>query len=311
MSTRSNDPTPVQAPPLLTGSLAACVHAALAHWGEQTPYDCVAALSGASFSPVLRTSVQCPAWWAVSGTGQRLEFMGFALGFRVEASPQDGAHDPEGMAEFALMASSALREGAVVLYAVWPSWGIITGEMPHGDLAFLLGTRDAHFPPRAYVLRRTTRMLSRGEAVRESLRFGAAAAAGSTGASSFSAGNAFYDAWLSALNWGRSCPKCSQSSWYCAVATAGRVRSMQLCAAAYLRRANSLLPDVARTGQLDQIARSYDAMARMLAPYARGASGALPKADARTRGCCLAAVRDVGKIHQAVAQSMSDLAVGL
>jgi len=292
-------------------SLAAAVHAALRHWGREVSYDYVAGLSGAAFSPALGTDQACAACFADSWDGARLEFMGHAVGFTVESSPQG---DPAAYEGFLRRVKEAVEEGQVVLCEAWPCWGIV--RRWHDDLSQLvLACPGALAQPcmvehgcRFHVLRPAVPSLTEPEAFREAVRFGASVAAGEYRTDRRTFGGERYGAWLQQTAEPSFCPLCRPDGWRCAERLASRVVGSQLSAVRFLNRAHSL-PAVRRNvGQFDAAARAYAAMALNLSPYAVGSGlGEIWKAPAK-RERYLSAVAGTADLHRQAARGLARVA---
>jgi len=296
-------------------SLSACVWAALSHWGQPVAYDCVAGLSGAAFCPALRTTESCAAWWMESRSDARLEFLGHALGFAVEPSP-DLRHADD-RARFGARARRALAAGDVVLCASWPCWSLVAewrdepGRMGLAPPSGLEGVCQADEAARLYILRPAQRTLTRCEALRDALRFAAAAANGHRQEEGLAYGGELYAAWQGRLRQEQFCPDCGDNDWRCAQRTARRARGCQASAAHFLSRASALLPPLAGNDALQSAEGAYLAMAHKLTPYA--ANGGLNGEwlAPEVRAGYAQDVADVGCLHQEAARNLSQLACRL
>jgi hypothetical protein len=214
-----------------------------------------------------------------SASDARIAFTGHGLGFEVERSPVGNAKSDKAVSTFARHAADAVARGGVVLCSARRRWAIATGwsdDLSHLSLATLATARGPEKSKTAtpwtamYVLRPCERSLSRGEALREAIRFGAEVAAGTYEPEGFSYGGRLYDAWLARLSKEHFCPECGQNGWKCAERTASRARGTQLAAVGFLKRAKAFLPDVNGAGRVEKIAASYAAMATKLTPYVAG-----------------------------------------
>jgi hypothetical protein len=297
-------------------SFIVCIQAALEHWGRLAPFDCVAALSGAAFSPMVSTSTRCPAWWTCTASDVRIEFMGHTLGFTVETAGEETLRDPALRDEFVRRARCALRHGAVILGGSKPRWRIVTGNDPDAlELLVLLRVApnaDVSTDTRVHILRPADRTLTRCEAIRESLRFGARAASGTAWRNGGPASGAgFYDAWLTALDKGSLCPKCRGLSWRCAGETTHDIHSMQISAARFLGRAGAQLPHVCSRRRVEQIAEAYSQMAATLAPFCADKGPSPLWEDPTARDGYVAGVRRVRELQHAAAQGLARLTTRL
>ena len=289
-------------------SLSACVHAALGRWGRHPAYDCVAGLSGSAFSPAHATTEQCASWWMEARSDTRLEFLGHALGFSVER-PAGDISDPE----FGRRTAEALRAGDVVLCAAWPCWSIVTQW--HEDPARIRLAAPSGLAHRCrvdagtriYVLRNAERALTECEAIREALRFAAARATQGCQEQDVAYGGRLYDAWQTRLEEAHICKECAEGDRPCSERTAARMRSGQLSAAQFLRRAGALLPSLRATGAAEATAAAYRAMADRLLPYAWGGPlrDAWRRDDGRKRYAL--AMAEVRRLHERAACGLSAL----
>jgi len=257
-------------------SLAACIQAAMAYWGHTFSYEYVAGLSGAAFSPALSGHRTCAGWWMEPASDARIAFTGSALGFEIERAPAGNADTDRAVASFARHAADALERGGVVVCSAGPRWGVATAwsdDLSRVSCATPRGSEEGSgampWAP-MYILQPCERSLSRGEALREAIRFGAEVAAGTYEPEGLRYGGRLYDAWLARLNKEHFCPECGQNGWKCAERTASRARGTQLATVGFLKRARAFLPDVNGGGRVEKIAASYAAMATKLAPYVAG-----------------------------------------
>lgn len=254
-------------------SFAACVHAALLSWGRDVAYDCVAALAGSAFSPGFRPNESCASRWTEPGNDERIEFMGHALGFTVDYAPEARLG---GRAAFAERACEAIAGGDVVLCGSRPCWSIVTRwhedplqrslAAPAGLAHRCAAAEDSVY----YIIRPGDRILTRCEAIREALRFGASVAAGTHDLDGIAFGSELYDEWLNRLNGECFCAGCDDGGWQCAEWTASRVRAGQLAATRFLTRAQDALLDHLAEPDLRDAAGAYAGMAQILADYGMG-----------------------------------------
>jgi len=250
-------------------SFAACVRAALEHWGRQVPYDCVLALSGTAFCPPLDSHATCPGMWMETGSDVRVDFLGHALGFTVE---RGSGH------AFRRLARRTCHSGktdAVLLCKLPTGWGILSApaEGSRGYSLICPGHAIAlsDLPPEAgvYVLRPTERSLTSCEALRATVQFGALVATGNCEAEGATFGGRLYEVWAEQLKLDIFCPECGENEWRCARRVAGRARGSHLSAIHFLNRAYAFLPRSAESERLRDAACTFAVMADTLAPYTR------------------------------------------
>jgi hypothetical protein len=294
-------------------SLAACMHAALSQWGRQVAYDCVAGLSGSAFSPALRRGEECAAWWMEGWSEARMEFVGHAVGFSVERIP----NEEEDGAEFARRVRAAVAGKAVVLCRSWPCWSIL--EDWHDDPARRGYLAPAGLEPvwrlatdaSYYVIRPAEPALTRCEALREAVRYGARVADGEAGSPECEFGGRLYEAWMQRLHEEPFCPTCGENSWHCAERLASRARGNQLSAAHFLSRAQSFLPPLASDPSAGEAAGSYGIMADTLAPYTWGTGLNLTWGDPEGRSRYVRDVETVRELHGRAADYLGRIACRL
>ncbi|NLW51189.1 MAG: hypothetical protein GXY85_10170 [Candidatus Brocadiaceae bacterium] len=280
-------------------SLSAGLCALLSRWGEHVPYECIAGLSGASFSPALRRQETCASCWMDVGSDARLEFLGNALGFSVEALPQ-----PLTPEQARRVACQALKAGDGVLVASQHGWTLLP-EWP---------VRLDPQPPdamRLYILRPATRYLSRCEALRDALRHASQVANGYCAEDGVAYGGELYAAWQERLGWDAFCPECGNHDWLCAERTARRAQHGQRAAARFLNRAAALLPRWSEDAALLMAENAYNAMARKLTPYTAPGAIAGWWHDRAARARFEADVAEVADLHVHAALSLACLACRL
>jgi hypothetical protein len=296
-------------------SLSACVWSVLSHWGQPLSYECVAGLSGAAFSPALRRSESCAAWWMEAGCESRLEFLGHALGFSVERSPD--LRQPGARRRFGCVVRQALLAGDGVLCASWPCWTLLTEwhddaagmrVLPPAGLPRPLGAIEA---ARMYILRPAERYLTRCEALRDALRFASQIANGRREGEGVAYGGELYAAWQARLQREQFCPDCGTKDWRCAERTARRARDGQSAAARFLGRAGALLPSLAGNQALADAEEAYATMAEKLTPYAFSEEIGDRWQDRQMRARYAEDVGEVGGLHLQAARSLAFLACTL
>ncbi len=294
-------------------SFAACVQAALSHWGRQVSYERVAGLAGVSFCPAWVTGDTCPLSCTERGNDRRLNFLSHALGFTVEASPDPARARGHAVPAFACRARYALRNGAVVLCSTQPCWSVVNRW--HDDPAQMtlvapgsMASQCRVTPDtRLYILRLDDRTLSHCEALREALCFGAVVAMGAYECGDLAYGGRIYDAWVSRLEGDLFCGRCGNNGWACAEGAASRARAGQMAAARFLGWAGRMLP-VARENGVGILAQAYARMARRLEPYGRGCGLDELWDDRRRRSRYVDDVRCVRDLHHVTAARLTSLA---
>ena len=173
-------------------SFAACILAACRYWQREYDYDYIAGLTGSAFSPVWWQGESCTAWWTEFGNDTRVRFLGEALGFTVEESPEMTHEDFEASGEmsselagFWNRAKEAVQSGKVVIIGSWPCWSVIKSwdddisEIGLESLAYLGGICAPHPLSKLYILTPAPADLTRMDAIKEAVRFGADIADGS------------------------------------------------------------------------------------------------------------------------------------
>ncbi|MHC4481409.1 MAG: hypothetical protein ACYS8K_03050 [Planctomycetota bacterium] len=298
-------------------SFAACLQAALTHWGRNVAYECVSALSGAAFSPAWAEDETCAGRWVEHGADGRIEFLGHALGFSMERSP-DASEAKRDLDDFNRRATEAAASGGAVLCGTRPCWTIAARW--HTDLSQVplsgpdgLAERHKRLSPRAplYILRPAERTLTRCEAIREALRFGATVAAGSHRPDGLAYGGRLYDAWLAQLEKEHFCPQCGPNGWRCAERVASRARSSQLSAVTFLRRAGAFVGALCGDRWLSEAQAAYGTMALKLDPYTAGNGMDEVLAEPRLREQYAQDLGEVRRLHQTAANILSLLACAL
>ena len=286
-------------------SFAVSIQGAMTVWGRRASYDCVAAMCGTAFCPPLLTNEPCAGRWTDYDSDARVEFLGHAFGFVVERCPPEGAARKFDC--FARHARRALLRNDVVLdgsnwhWVRVVEWPEETREVqvtgPNGS-----EQRRAIGPgSRAYVLHPVEHSISRAEALREGIRFGAKVAAGEYQGGQAAYGGRIYDAWLERLHGPQFCGACADKGWRCAEKTGARVRAGHLSAARFLERASAFLGHLPCGESLREASRSYAQMAAALVPYSVGCDlhGILSEPARRRRYA-----EDIGRVrslHQAAA----------
>ena len=291
-------------------SFAACVQAALCRWGRQVAYDRVAGLAGVSFCPGWRTGDTCPFWWTERSNDERLDFMGHALGFTAEASPQE-TDGIESLA-FRCRARLAQRNGALILCNTQPCWSLVTGWHDDPECMTLAApgnmADECRMTPetRIYILRQDERALSRCEALRAALQFGAEVASGRYRTNDLEYGGRLYDAWAGRLDDDLFCPRCGTGGWRCIEGAATRVRAGQIAASRFLAWAARVLPEAESHG-VGLLADTYALMAQKLEPYGRGSDAEHMWRDPGQRARYRDDVSRVRELHHAAAGCLDSL----
>jgi hypothetical protein len=254
-------------------SLAACVHAALSYWDRSVPYDYVAGLSGAAFSPGMPSNCVCAACRANHGPDIRLEFMGYALGFSVESAPVPAAPNGEDFAERARRAS---EDGAVILCSSWPCWSVLTRWNDDPSQLSLVPPSGLDHPcvvrsdSRLHILRQADKCLTPCEAFRAGLRFAADVACDQLDVDGWVYGTRPYEAWVRQLDTESFCPLGSTDGWECAERLGTRAVEAHLSAVRFLNRMHKFPAAVPHADDLNAATRAYAAIAARLAPYRNG-----------------------------------------
>jgi hypothetical protein len=295
-------------------SQAACIHAAVEHWGKAVPYHHVAGLTGTAFCCGLSKDSACAACRADPTCDHRLGFAGHALGFTVVASPERGG---EAWAEFCRRAREAVQTGGVVLCASWPSWSVVTRwsedplerslNAPRG----LEGTCRAQSDSRSYILQPTAPSLTPVEAFLEALRFGASLSAGEYETEQCAFGDRLYGLWLDQLHNDTFCPHGREDWCGCAERAASRAVGAHLSAVRFLSRAHSMPIPARARGFVDGAARAYAAMARELTPYTTGSGLKDIWSVPHKQGHYVSSVKHVAELHRVAAEQLSCAAGGL
>ena len=298
-------------------SFAACVHAAMAHWGRSVSYDCVAGLAGTAFSPALSKRAECLAWWTESGRADRIDFLGHALGFTVERSPDTTRDRRSTWAVFERHVREAIEEGGVVLCGSWPCWSVVTAWHDDPDQLALSPPHGLPMEVKAsaatpmYVLKPCERSLTQCEALREAVKFGACVASGEYAPKGCTYGGRLYDAWLGRLDEQHLCPQCGADGWRCAERAASRARATQLSAAAFLKGARPILSALDGAKLAAEAEGAYARMAMKLSPYGAGSGLGRLLPDAAGRARYARDVAEVRKLHGVAAQRLSLLSRSL
>ena len=248
----------VQGKPDVHDSFIACLCAVLDSWGREADYTRVAGLSGIAFSPVLDTGEDCRAWWTEGGDDIRLDFLGRALGFTVEAvKVEEGVDDweahpgfddlPEPRVRYLRRLRSALSQGKAVIVRTWPSWSVLTGwsedltQVPFETMPGFKGLVSKIGGPGktglAYVFSAAEPSLSGKEAVRGALVFGREIADGTFENGRFHYSGALYKAAAERLDHNPFCKPCGDRSWSCAIRTLQRIAGTSGSAAGFLEQA--------------------------------------------------------------------------
>jgi len=289
-------------------SLAACVHAALSHWGRPVSYDYVAGLSGAAFSPRLPDKCVCAACRGNHGPDVRLNFMGHALGFTVESAPVPAGSQGE---DFAERTRRAIGNGAVVLCSCWPCWSILTewsDDLSQLSLVPPSGLKhpcvvksDSHL----HILRKADRCLTPCEALRSGLRFAADVACGDLEVEGWLYGDKPYEAWLAQLESESFCPLGNADGWECAERLGTRSVQAHLSAVRFLNRAHKFPAAVPHADDLNAATRAYAGIAARLAPYRTGCNLRQICGRPEKRQSYVRAVRKARQLHHSAARHLA------
>jgi hypothetical protein len=244
-----------------------------------------------------------------AGSDVRIRFLGHALGFTVRVVHVGNRLDHEQEASSACAVCEAMQDGAIVLCRSWPLWSIVTRWEANAQRPSLVGPEGSEdlrrFPPNAtmYVLQRTSRALTNGEAIRAAMHFGAEVAAEPGGRRQASYGGKLYDAWSVKLGNDTFCPQCGPDEWQCAHRTATRARGTQLAAVRFLNDVYTALQGNGQREDLRNAACTFAAMASELKPYVQGDFAATWH-DARGRAQYAASVARLTELHRRAADHM-------
>ncbi len=293
------------------------MQSAVGHWGTKAAYECIGALSGTVFAPALCVGASRSTSWHSCTSDMRIEFMGHALGFTVERPPAMAYRSAAVARTFVDHAAQALSEGAVILCGTWPCWEMATEQDGGVDqLCALRVSREGGerpLPPaaRVYVLQNAVHTLTRCEAIREALRFGANVASGAYKQNGHAFGHCFFEAWSEAVSDGRPCPESDDGCLHCAHRTVRRVCRMEFAASGFLDRAKSALEPTLSAKGLTAAARAYEAMGEVLQPYTR--EGYLQETwrNVDLRGDYAANVDRLSQLHSRAAEGLTTLAARL
>ena len=250
-----------------------------------------------------------------AGNDARLEFLGHALGFSVERSPD--LRQPGERGRFGCSVRQALLAGDGVLCASRPCWSLVAEW--HDDPSRMHLLLPAGLPrplaaveaARLYILRPADRYLTRCEALRDALRFASDVANGRRQEDGVAYGGELYGAWQARLQQERFCPDCGASDWRCAERTARRARGCQASAARFLSRAGAMLPSLAGNCALAAAEDAYSAMAQKLTLYATPGAISDRWQEPETRARYADDVAQVGGLHLQAARSLALLACQL
>jgi hypothetical protein len=261
-------------------SFATCLTAAITRWGRQFDYSYVAGLTGSVFSPVLAEDESCSAWWMEFGNDNRMELLGKALGFAYRGSPEVSREEfeaagrlPELNERFWNSAREAHANGRIVLIGTWPCWSIVTswsGDLHQPDVASLKGFGGLckpHPTSKLYILSDVPARMTRVEAIREALRFGADLADGTFTRPGFSYGGKLYGAVLDRLDQDCFCADCREKSFNCAVRTMKRVRATNSTAVEFLTHAGEFLGKQIPQRALAAVMKGYQTIADLAEAY--------------------------------------------
>lgn len=266
-------------------SFVACITAALKYWGRDHDYDYFAGLSGSAFSPIWHEDESCAAWWTEFGNDKRVGFLGKALGFTVRESPEmekeeyekRGELSPE-LRRFWKRVGEEVQEGRVVMVGSWPCWSIITkwdDDISKLGLETVDGLGDIRCAPnplaKVYILIPGPAVMTRLEAIKEALKFGADVADGTFKAPGFSYGGKLYDAIIERLAYEHFCGDCAERSWSCVNRTMVRVAGTNRSAVAFLEFAGEFLGKQLPQPALETVVRGYRKMSEIAESYSGGA----------------------------------------
>lgn len=312
MRSGNESPGPVSDRPSEADSFAACLHTAMAYWGRDASYGCIAALSGTAFAPALRNGTACSCCWLEFGSDSRTDFLGHALGFsteKAEGQPDSYLDEP-----FASHVRAALARGAVLVagptprWTLWTSWPDVLPEKPHELICANATLCPECTNTRIYLLRPLEPCLTRAEATREALTFAAAAATGQVQTECTRFGVSFYDSWLEQLNsQGDLCPANRDVGSECVRRMLRRTRWAQLSAVHFLGRAQEFVPALRENTHVAGALAAYQDMATSVAGLIE--TWGLPTAG--KQGCkseLMAVLRAIRDLHQQATAHLSAVA---
>ena len=262
-------------------NFAAVITAAVNYWGRDYDYDFIAGLSGSAFSPVWWMKESCAAWWTEFGNDTRIRFLGKALGFHVVESPDVSDAEyaktgvlPREMEEFWDRAKEAVGEGKIVIMHTWPCWSIITewnDDITKLGLASVSGFGGTICAPyrsaKLYILTPGPAELTRAEAFKEALEFGADIADGSYERPGFAYGGKIYDAILGKAAEKHFCGDCKDKSWSCVCRTMNRIEGSNSTAARFFDMASEFLGTQLPAPVVDAIKKGYQSVAEYAGAY--------------------------------------------
>lgn len=257
---------------------AACIEAAVRYWGRDYDYDFIAGLSGSAFSPVWWMEESCAAWWTEFGNDSRIRFLGKAVGFYIVESPDVSDEDfaktgelPSEMEKFWNRVKDAVQEGKIVLMHTWPCWSIITewnDDIAKLGLASVSSMGGMFCAPyrsaKMYILTPGAAEMTRAEAYKEALKFGADVADGTYKRPGFAYGGKLYDAILGKAGDEYFCGDCKEKSWSCACRTMNRVEGSNRSADRFLEEADEFIGSQLPEPVVDTVRSGY----RTVADYA-------------------------------------------
>jgi hypothetical protein len=229
-------------------SFAACIAAAIDYWGRGFDYVFVAGLSGSVFSPTLNESESCTAWWTEFGNDSRVKFLGNALGFTSKTSPDFKGDKPgREIEDFWDLARDSVLKGKVVVTGTWPCWSIVTDWSDDlfapkvVSLPAVAGIVKPRPSDRIYILTEGTATMTRNQALREALKFGADIAEGKYSLPGHSFGGKLYEAMARHLADENYCPDCLERSYNCALRTLERIHGVNFTAVQFIEHAGMFL----------------------------------------------------------------------
>jgi hypothetical protein len=259
-------------------SFIACITAAIKFWGRDYDYEYIAGLAGTAFSPAWNENESCGAWLTELGNDMRIKFLGKALGFFVRESPDvalsgDGVQSGE-YEKFIERVKEALQEGKIVIAATWPYWSIIKkwSDIPENiKLATLEGSASpmcALKPDtRLYILGPAPAEITRMEALREAIKFGADVADGNFTNKNFHFGGKLYEEILRRLRQDSFCEDCGERSCNCVHRTMERVAGINKSAASFLEFAGEFMGSSLPKPALENVVRGYRTISELAGSY--------------------------------------------
>jgi len=262
-------------------SFSACIAVVMKFWQRDYTYRTIAGLSGTAFSPTWWVSEDCYAWWMEYGNDERIEFIGKALGFTVRESPDMDFNDykekniiPDEVTAFWDEVKIAVENEDPVLIRTWPTWSIITGwddEIEKIRLATVEGAVGEICKPypfsKIYILTGGPIEMTRMDAYREAIIFGADIADGTYKLEDYKYGGALYDAILKAMAEEFFCPSCKEKSCGCVARTMCRISGTNRDAVKFFEEASEFMGGQLPGSELNKLLGKYKSLSETGGEY--------------------------------------------